>query len=190
MTIMTAGEFLENSTLKTIFCAQLYTLLVSNEYFCLILHLDALCRSWVGGVVRPSCRRGTVTGLDLKESLFHRKHRICRSYTTWQSTFPGCPTTYNGSRKSASYCCESVRRVCVLLTFVLITQIVAGELEHWTSLQPAYWISLGVCYVYQLKSVPFLAAFFVSTRSCSQHIDLQTVVEDSSFLCLSARLAH
>jgi len=29
-----------------------------------------------------------------------------------------------------------------------------------------------------------------STRSCSQHIDLQTVVEDSSFLCLSARLAH
>ena len=28
-----------------------------------------------------------------------------------------------------------------------------------------------------------------STRSCSQHIDLQTVVEDSSFLCLSARLA-
>jgi len=27
-------------------------------------------------------------------------------------------------------------------------------------------------------------------ESCSQHIDLQTVVEDSSFLCLSARLAH
>ena len=25
---------------------------------------------------------------------------------------------------------------------------------------------------------------------CSQHIDLQTVVEDSSFLCLSARLTH
>jgi len=29
-----------------------------------------------------------------------------------------------------------------------------------------------------------------SMRSCNQHIDLRTVIEDSSFLCLSARLAH
>ena len=30
----------------------------------------------------------------------------------------------------------------------------------------------------------------IYTRSCSQHTDLRSVVEDSSFLCLSARLAH
>ena len=51
----------------------------------------------------------------------------------------------------------------------------------------------------KLVSIIFCKFLFKSVKTAilpsnaygySQHIDLQTVVEDSSFLCLSARLAH
>jgi len=72
------------------------------------------CRPRACGFVWYSRGGRIVGGVDIEESLFHRELRVHWGHSASQSAFPGRTTTYNGPRKPASHCRQSVCRVCSL----------------------------------------------------------------------------
>ena len=112
--------------------------------------------------------------------------RCCASRQRHQQVWPGTVTTDAPGVTLAGHSRETkLQAGSADLHYMAVSMLRCTSSTDRTSTSSQHLRSAGICCCWS-DDVQRSATW--STRSCSQHNNLQTVVEDASFLCISARL--
>ena len=112
--------------------------------------------------------------------------RCCTSRQRHQEVWPGTVTTDAPGVTLAGHSRETkLQAGSADLHYMAVSMLHCTSSADRTSTSSQHLRSAGICCCWS-DDVQRSATW--STRSCSQHNNLQTVVEDASFLCISARL--